>query len=120
MPNATPDADERDQRILDEHLAGRRQREIAERHELSRESVRLIVQRQLNREITVLECALLRSRCTDEPVELATLGHDLVEFETAANYTAAVLTGLLERGVRVRLHYRPTSEGVVIALQEVQ
>ena len=116
---------ESDETLFAEKLAGASLRRLETMHGIPRESVRVAILRQANKVLTQIELDLLRAKVNDEYPSFiipATSGPD---FDMAVELVKFVVNGLHERGVRVKLHYRPAFDqdkgevvGMVLWLEE--
>ena len=108
-----------DQQLLAERARGDSLRQIGERHELSPEGVRVVVAREGRKQIDRLELALLANRKSGD-VELflipSTTGP---EFHLAVDYLQWCVRQLAERGVDVRVTYRPVEGGCAFGIEDV-
>jgi hypothetical protein len=105
--------------ILTERLRGRTLRDLAEANDMTPEGIRVVVAREGRKQIDSIELALLAGTKTDELTALVVPGHGGPDFDLALEYLRWVVAELTERGIRVRIHYRPTHNGFVIALEDV-
>jgi hypothetical protein len=110
---------DRDQQVLAERARGDSLRQIAERHDLSPEGVRLIVVREGRKTIDALEMRLLLNRKTGDVEVYLIPGHGGPEFDLAVDFFQWTLRQLAERGVETKVHYRPVENGVAFGLEDV-
>jgi hypothetical protein len=108
-----------DQAILTERLRGRTLRDLADVTGLSPEGVRVVVAREGRKQIDQIELQLMVNTKTDDLLALVVPGHGGPDFDLAMGYVQWVVRELDERGIRVQVHYRPTYNGVVMALEDV-
>jgi hypothetical protein len=110
----------RDEAMLNDHLAGASLRELGQRYSLSHEGVRLAIARQGRQVIDRIHLDLLTSHATGEMPTFVVPGHAGPDFDLALEYVRWVTQELEERGLKVRVHYRPTYSpaGVVLALED--
>ena len=108
-----------DETILTERLKGRTLRDLADTTGLSPEGVRVVVAREGQRQITEIEMALLVNTKTDDLLAFVVPDHGGPDFDLAMSYLQWVVRELSERGVRVRVHYRPAANGIVLGLEDV-
>ena len=107
-----------DQAILTERLRGRTLRDLAETTGLTPEGVRFVVAREGRQQIDRIELALLANTKTDDVLGFVVPGHGGEEFDLALSYVQWVVRELTGRGIRVAVHYRPTENGVLLALED--
>jgi hypothetical protein len=110
---------ERDQQVLSERVGGAPLREIGDRHDLSAEGVRVVVAREGRRQIDDLELRLMVNRKTGDLEAFLIPDHGGPDFDIAIAYFQWAMRELAERGVQVRIHYRPVPEGVVFGVEDV-
>jgi hypothetical protein len=105
----------RDRAILRERATGDRLVDIAKRHRLSIEGVRVVVARQAEREIDAL-IARLEANVDSGDLEVLLIpnGPDL---DVSLAYTRFVLAQLSERGIRPRIHQRAVDSGMALGLE---
>jgi hypothetical protein len=108
-----------DEAVLIERLRGRTLRDLADTTGLSIEGVRVVVAREGRKQIDKIELALLAATKTNEVVAFVMPDHSGPDFDLALEYVRWVVAERTERGVRVRIHYRPTENGVVLALEDI-
>lgn len=110
----------RDETMLNDHLAGASLRDLGQRHGLSHEGVRLAIAREGRKVIDQIHLALLTSHATGELPTFLVPGNAGPDFDLALEYVRWVTQELDERGVNVRVHYRQTwsPAGVVLALED--
>jgi hypothetical protein len=108
-----------DPAILTERLRGRTLRDLAEATGMTAEGVRGVVIREGRKQIDRIELALLANTKSDDVVAFAIPDHSGPDFDLAIEYVRWVTAKLSERGIRVHVHYRPTANGVVFALEDV-
>jgi len=110
---------DRDQEILGERIGGATLQAIGERHSVSIEGARQIVLREGRRQIYAFEQRLRSNRKTND-LELF-----VVPFQAQADWQLALrhfdwcCDELRKRGVDVKVHSRPATEGLVLALEDV-
>jgi len=110
---------ERDAQVLAERIGGDTLKEIAERHDLSIEGVRVVVARQARRQIDDLELRLLANRKTGD-VELFLIPeHGGPDFDLAIDYFQWCLRELAARDVKVRVHYRAVDAGICFGVEDI-
>ena len=101
-----------------DRIAGGTLREVGEKHGgLTPEGVRVVVAREGRRQIDALEMRLLANRQTDH-IELFLVPDGGPELGLALDYLRWVLRQLAERGVDVRVHYRPVEGGMAFGLED--
>jgi hypothetical protein len=110
----------RDETILRERLKGDTLHAIGGRHGLSHEGVRYVVARETRRMIDEIHLDLLTSHATGEAPSFVIPEHGGEDFDLAMEYVQFVTRELAERGMRVRVEYRPTYNGVVLALVDAE
>jgi hypothetical protein len=108
-----------DAAILTERIRGRTLRDLAKASGLSPEGVRVVVAREGRKQIDRIELALLVATKTNEVVAFVVPDHGGEDFDLALSYVQWVVAELTERGLKVAVHYRPTYNGVVVALEDV-
>ena len=66
-----------------------------------------------------IELDLLATTKTDEVVAFVVPDHGGPDFDLAMEYVRWVVAELTKRDIKVAVHYRATSNGVVLALEDV-
>jgi hypothetical protein len=112
----TPSTTERDEAMFRAHLAGDSLRTIAGTSDLSHESVRIAIVREGRRVIDQLHLDLIASHGSGDLPTLVIPDHAGPDHDLALAFLEFVINGLARLGMRVRTIYRPTYNGVVIAL----
>ena len=110
---------DRDTQVLAERIGGDTLREIGERHELTPEGVRVVVAREGRKQIDDLELRLLANRKTGDVEMFMVPDHGGPDFDLAIEYLQWTLRQLADRGVEVRVHYRPVENGVCFGVEDV-
>jgi hypothetical protein len=100
--------------MLRERLQGSTLAEVGARHDLTAEGVRVIVAREGKRQIDELAARLRANRETGEVEAFVIPEHSGPDFDLALSYFQWCVKQLAQRGVEVRVHYRPAHNGVVI------
>jgi hypothetical protein len=108
-----------DHSLLAERLRGRTFAELADRTGLTGEGARFVVAREARRQIDRIELDLLVATKTDEVVAFVVPDHGGENFDLALEYVRWVVAELTKREIKVAVHYRPTYNGVVVALEDV-
>jgi hypothetical protein len=108
-----------DDTILTERLRGRTLRDLPDTTGMTPEGIRVVVDREGRKQIDRFELDLLAATKTNEVVAFVVPDHGGEDFDLALSYVQWVVAELTERGVKVAVHYRPTYNGVVVALEDV-
>ena len=110
---------ERDTQILLDRVRGDTLAAIGERYGMTHQNVHAIVVRERTRHLNDLELRLLANRTTGD-VELFLIpDHGGPDFDLAIEYMRWSLHELAQRGVRTRVHYRPTETGVAFGVEDI-
>lgn len=109
----------RNREVLMERVAGSTLQAIGDRHDLTAEGVRVVFAREARKQIDDLELRLLANTKTDDLELFLIPDHGGPDFDLALAYLRWALGELAERGVKTRVHYRPTHNGVVIGVEDV-
>lgn len=109
----------RNQQILAERLTGESLQAIATRHGITHAGVRYVVASEARRQIDDLELRLLANRQTGELEAFVIPELGGPDFDTAMAYFTWAMKELAAREINVKVHYRPTPEGVVFAVEDV-
>ncbi len=108
-----------DSAILTERLRGRTLRDLADTNALSPEGVRVVVAREGRKQIDEIELALLVGTKDDSVLAFVVPDHAGPDFDLALAYIQWVTAELTKRGVKIAVHYRPTENGIVLALEDI-
>ena len=111
--------DERDTAVLTERIAGAKLRDIGARHGLSHEGVRVVADRTGRRHLDDLQRRLAANVGTDDLEVLLVPDHSGPAFDAAIAYVGWVTHALAERGVELKVTYRPAESGVAFGLEDV-
>ena len=114
-----PDTQQRDQQIFFERVRGDTVAGIGSRHGVSHQAVSQIVVRERNRHLDRLEMQLMVARREGQVVGLAVPNQAQDDRVLALRYFAWVLDALRARDLEIKVETRPTSEGLVLFLEDV-
>jgi hypothetical protein len=117
MPEMTQQT-RRDDAVFRERLLGADLRDIAKRHDLSPEGVRIVVAREGRRQVDEIHLALVASHATGELPAIAIPDHGGEDFDLAMEWVRWIVDQLSRVGMRVKVHYRPVFNGIVVALED--
>jgi hypothetical protein len=110
---------ERDAVIFQERIAGDTFRQIGQRHGISTMRAHTVFGRSARRHLDDLELRLLANIKTDDLEVLLIPSHSGPEFDAAIDYLRWVTHELAERGVQLKVHYRPAMNGCAFGLEDV-
>ena len=110
---------ERDAVILQERIGGDTFRQIGERHGISTMRAHTVFHRSARQHLDDLELRLLANTKTDDLEVLLIPDHSGPGFDAAIDYLRWVTHELAERGVQLKVHYRPAMNGVAFGLEDV-
>jgi hypothetical protein len=105
-----------DTTLFRENLLGTSTYDLGERHDMAPETVRLAVVRGGRALIDQIHLDLIASHATGEVPTLVIPDHAGPDHDLALELLEFVVSGLARVGMNVRTIYRPTYNGVVIAL----
>jgi len=111
---------DRDTAVLTERIHGDTLRTIGARHSLTPEGVRVVFKRAAQRHLDDLQRRLAANVGTDNLEVLLVPDHSGPEFDQAVAYLRWVTHALAERGVELKVHYRPADTGVAFGLEETR
>lgn len=110
---------ERNEQMLLDRVRGDTFESIAQRNGVRHQTAQQVIVREARRHIDALELRLLANRQTGdlEAFLIPDLGGP--DFDLAIAYLQWCLRALADRGVRTKVHYRPTDGGVVFGVEDV-
>ena len=117
MLTETPEA--RRERIFSARMAGATVTALAEQEGVTAQTISLLVIRHGRRVIDDLELRLLANRKTRELELFMVPDHGGPDFDRAVSYFQWCVRQLTDRGVDVRVYYRPAANGVVFGVEDV-
>ena len=109
----------RDESILTEHINGDSFREIGARYGISAMRAHTVFTSSARRHVDDLELRLLANTKTDDLEVLLIPSHSGPDFDAAIDYLHWVTHELADRGVQLKVHYRPAMNGCAFGLEDV-